>query len=634
MRIEPSNLHRFLFLLCAFILINFATVFNVFGTLSSAIQTATLIGTISFLVLAILYLKNRQEFTKNEHRAILGLSAITLLSFFLSIAFSSPIGATMLTNALQVYELIGIYTVLIIPLIFLIFFGLFLLRKKYKKAAYALFALTIVVLAIYFASGAIFNHYKIDDEIFITFTATKALFAGHNPYNFSSSFALYSNVTMGLVNSPSITTTNQLVGTLSYPALYIFAFIPFYLISAPTMQNLTSIDMNAESAVLLIVLLISIALMVDRKYLGKPEYGMIIFIGIAVSYLSSIAIYLMLALLLVTYARLEGRYSWILLGLCASLQEQLWIPVLLMIAYTFINQGWKRSALNAVGALAIFIILNAYFIAIGPQDFFHWIFNPASSPLMPNGPSAIGYFIASQYHALLSSFPLLFGLATIGSVLLFTVLNRKRLVGIFSMVPLLFLSHSIPVYYTFFIGFTVITIFISTPKVSASGAKLVNMNRRAVYCALGALVLVGAALVYLSHLAYVSNYGILVDNQSLTYNSGGNYSIYSATIHYGKMRNYSIYIAAIGAAKYGEGYFGLLNQTIIADAPKNCTGFPCIVNTNRVDLNPLNDTYRLRAYFRPVKGYPVYALKWVIYNGEYYYVSPSQYNQSILRQVN
>ncbi|MDE1827832.1 MAG: hypothetical protein KGH65_01590 [Candidatus Micrarchaeota archaeon] len=625
--------YRLFFFIASFVFISFATALAVFGLISFYVQLATLADAILFVAYSTLFLisEGKRKVSEPGKLALNGTFAFLVINFLILLLVETGARTTMTAYLVSAYQYVAINFVLFLPLIFLTFFGLYLYRQGYRKLSAMLFGMFVVVMILYFFSGLVYHHYKIDDEIFIQFASTKYLLAGMNPYGMSVSSQIFYNSTSGAINSPSITTTNHIIGTLNYPSLFLLSFMPFYLISTPTLQNLVNIDIEAQGMIFLLLAFFATALLVEKRYIEKPVYGIILFLTIAMAYLSSITIFLMFALLLVAYAKLESRYSWLFLGLCLSIQEQLWFPVILLIIYSASNSGIRKGAQNLIGSLGVFIALNLYFILLNPSAFFGNLFGPVNQLLLPESSSPIGYLIATNYHMLLGTFSIVFLAAMALFAMLFAYLNQKRLVGIFAMVPFLFLSHSIPIYYTFFTGFAIVSLFIAQKGGKGQIRRWMGENRNAVLCIVAVVVAVPIYLICGSHLAYQNNFNLSVSNASIHFDSALNKTVYTATIHYANLSNDSVYVFAGVISKYNIGFAGILNYALINDSVQ-CGGedYRCMVNVNKIALPGNASSYSLVMYIRPSSGNPVYGVRANIYNGEHLYVSDGVFNQSIL----
>src|SRR5690348_2749196 len=160
---SDAEFYRLLFFISAFIFLSFATVINVFGIVSSYIQVASIVASTAFFVYSFVFLISKEKKLDKMRKYLLNLLfLLVLVNFLLVVLFTPNVHVSVIAYLLSGYEYIAAYFVLLLPLIFLTFFGAFLYRKKYRKIAYALFGLAVVVIIFYFFSGLIFHHYKID----------------------------------------------------------------------------------------------------------------------------------------------------------------------------------------------------------------------------------------------------------------------------------------------------------------------------------------------------------------------------------------------------------------------------------------------------------------------------------------
>ncbi|MDE1846767.1 MAG: hypothetical protein KGH52_01780 [Candidatus Micrarchaeota archaeon] len=627
-----KNLYRIMLLSSAFILLSFELVLTAGSSLSLIPQRLGLVIAACFILYTFVYIQSDEEPAKRERLVMkacfVAIVACTVASFY----FPAQIRSLLLGGFVNVAQEAGIYITLITPLLFLVLFGSFLYAKRMRKVAYLLFAMAVIVVGVYFFSGLIFNHYRIDDEVFIAFEDIAMLLHGANPYSTSVAGALYHNVTAGIIAAPTITTTNQIVGTLNYPSLYLFAFLPFYFAGPPTLQSLINTDLQTQASVYLLLLLFTIAAVVDKKFLEKPNYGMLIFLALSLAYVSAITNFLMLALLILAYVKLRSRYAWVLLGLCASIQELLWFPIVMLLLYSVNNYGARKGLLDAAGAVGVFLLINSYFIVINPAAFIKGIFTPLGAPLMSNGASIFGYMITSSYQILLGDFRYLFALSMLFVALAFLYFNNKRLVGLFSIIPFLVFSHSIPVYYTFFIAFIIITLLVKKEQLRKKPLLTSYLRRHSLgfFACLAVIIAAGAAVIYASHSAYLREFNLSVSNTDIFFNSTLNATVYDSTLHYHGLANYTVSYIVLGAAPHITGYLGLMNQSIINGSVGSCSTEQCTINLNILHLNPDNESYMIRAYLRPAdKNDRIFIASSVLYNGDYFYVSNAIYNASI-----
>lgn len=626
--------YRLLFFIASFIFVTYDVAIYVFGTVSLAVQVSTLVAAVLFFVCSFTFLLNSEKKKFDRlHGAIIVLCFILLLADLVALSiFTAGIGKTVEAYVLSAYEYIGTNIVLFLPVIFLMFFGLFLNRHRYRKASYVLFAVAIALVIFYFFSGMVFHHYKIDDEELILWLSSKSLVSGTNPYSVSFAQQLFINSSNSTINSPSITTGNRIIGTLNYPSLFLLSFLPFYLSSQPLFSNLVNFDLEVQEMVFLLFVLAIISLSLKDEFLKKPVYSIIIFVTVVMAYLSSIEIFLMFALLLLAYVKLGSRYSWLLLGLCASLQEQLWFPVALLLIYSANNYGIKQGLRDLVGAGLVFVALNAYFIAGSSGSFFSSLFSPISQLLFPQNASPAGFLLVTNYPMPLGSYETLFLLSMVALAIGFVYSNEKRLVGLFGMVPFIFLSHSIPIYYTFFTGFTIVTLFVkSDGRKLGVLTKWFRRRRHLAIWLIAVIVVASAAFVYLSHAAYVKNFNLTVSSTGLYFDALRNQTVYSAVINYGNLSNYTVYVVVGGVAMYNVGFVGFEDYGIIQNSTlcPPSADYSCHLNTNVIDLPRNRTSYTVKTYLGGTGGYPFYAARLYVYNKEYFAVSNGTSNQTI-----
>ncbi len=630
--------YRLLFLinLVIFLLLNTSLV--TFGDLSKVALFSSALGFFIFAVYGVLYAVHRDDKVLSSKIKIAYkiLFLACILNLIGGTIFSYPLAPQIFYGMVGAFDVLAIYFVLFMPVFFLVFFGTFLYYygKKFRKIAYIFFAFVVVVMLIYYFSGYVFSHYKNDDELFIIFADCKLLFHGVNPYNHSVAPLLYQNYTKNLTTSVTLTTNNQIVGTLNYPALFLFSFLPFYFTSQPTLQNLTSVDLEYQAGVLVFILIFVIAFSIDKKFLSKPMYTIMFFVLISFAYVASVTSYLMLALLVIAYVKLDSKYSWVFLGLCVAIQEELWLPVIFLIAYSFNNNGTKKGVYNVIGTAAVFLAINSYFILLSPSAFFHSVLTPLQSFLLPNSMAPFGYLLEVGYGILLSTFSRIFDILILFFLLVFVYFNKKLLVGLFGMLPLAFLSHAIPVYFTFFAAFIVITLFVKEKKRNGYGyiQRYLRDNIRLFYAALVVMVVIMGLLIYQSHCVYVRDLNISFTNVSIHYDKITGNTFYNATIRYRNLSNNTMYVLVNAVSKHESSVFGALNQSIMLNQ-KNCgenSSYTCFVNRNELLLNSSNSTYEMSLVIpRTYGNEPVFYVRPLIYNGNFYYLAPSAYNTSI-----
>src|SRR5208283_3732191 len=140
------------------------------------------------------------------------------------------------------------------------------------------------------------------------------------------------------------------------------------------------------------------------------------------------------------------RYSWLILGLMVSLQEQLWVIALLFIAYSFNNNGARKGLKDLLGVAAVFLLINGYFMFTAPSSYVQDFIGPLAA-VLPNQDSPIGYLLASVYQVPLYAYTYLFLISIALSLLVSLYLNDRKLILPLSVIPFLFLGHASTLYY-------------------------------------------------------------------------------------------------------------------------------------------------------------------------------------------
>lgn len=545
---------------------------------------------------------------------------------FIAAFVSEPIAA----HAVGLHVAVGfavhfvLYLVLFLPVTFTFFIGAYLLRiAKRRRLAATVFCLAAGLMVAYYLYRAIFIGYNMNDEMYITFVGIRNLMRGINPYATNIAQMLYYNRT---IVGMSITTNNAIVGVMDYPALYFLSALPFYFVSQPTLANFMLKDMNVQALTSLFVMLLAIVLLVDKRHLKKPPYGLLAILFLAIPVITSVQTYLMFALLAIAYAKIDNRYSWVFLGIAASIQEELWMPVILLIVYSFVNRGIGTGLKNAFGAVGVFLIVNSYFILLGPTAFFASVFSPVSRYLFTTPVAPIGFLLLTHYHMLYGTFPLEFALSFLFMLTLFAYVNRKELVGLFSMLPFFFLSHSLPDYYAFFILFFVFSFYAAKSKGGISGSRHVYRLVKGYVAAI--LILIAFTMIvvgYNSHQEYVRGFNVSVANQSayLSYHPNAtNATYYQGEVRYSGISNRTLYLVFAAYSRTTIGLEGFSNMSLINNSAECNGSYQCLVNVNRITLNGSSGVYRIYASIPWNGNKDVTMLEPFLYNGRYFYAAP------------
>jgi hypothetical protein len=548
-----------------------------------------------------------------------------MLFFFLMTYLG--VGGVELNLAVQLLfslEAFALFFVVLLPLFFIMFMGVYLMKRDWRKerrSKLVLFAIVVLVLILYFVV-VLKGVFRADDEELLKMTSVTMLLNGTNPYTASISAILFNHTaTVGA----TLTTKNTLLGVMDYPALFFLLFIPFYFTAAPTLQNLNALYMPMQFIVFIFIFLVTFAYLLDKKDLKRPNLLLLAFSIYAIINISSVTTYVMLALLMFAYARIDSKYAWVFLGLCASIQEELWIPVLLLLAYSFNNHGLKRGAYNALGTLLVFLVLNSYFIAINPIAYVRAVFLPLSQYIVPFNPSPVAFMLLKFYPILQSTYSTLFMTALVFLLLLFLYWNKKKLILLFSLIPFLFLNHVLVSYYAFFLFiFFFALLEREDGKQGVIERQLKSGNVKPVFaCALLLVLAAGAYATYTSHAAFERNFNISFVNETVSLDNATNVTTASGTILYHNLTNNTVYLFTVARAGLGVAFRGLINESLISN-PQNCTGegYECLINLNKIVLPGNRTSYPLNMRINwQNRTHEITYVTAIFYNSQYLYAS-------------
>ncbi len=576
--------------------------------------------TVVLLTYASVYLLGGRE---GRHDKVMHALFIMMLPLFALLFVSPPpVFSAQLLSLNAFGHTAGIYLFFILPLYFVFALGAYAYRVVgRKRSAMALFAMGLLISLIFF--GYLVTQFKVGDEVFLGHEAVFEMLHGANPYTTSVSSLLYSNLsTIG----GTLTTNNTLIGTMDYPALFFLSYAPFYFLSQPTVYGLTHTGIKVQIAVFLCLFLATALFLADRKEIFKFRPEFIAFLVLLSFTLASATTLLMLSLILIAYARLGSRYAFIPLGLAVSTQQEMWIPAALLILYSLNNYGTRKAARDFLGALAVFLVINAYFMVQAPSAFFGGILHSIGN-IIPFSSSPFSLLLLNGYNVGLSLSPALVLLSFIALAIMLLYWNRKELIPLFSLIPLVFVFHSVIGYYTLFILFLVIATTM-VPKEGLRGRITVRLRRSKpiVYASILLILAIAIALTYQSHVSYGENFGIGVANQSIRFS--GNSTLYSADVSYAGTRNHTVYLLLQGYSDNSTKYllYGFVNDSIIGTKPE-CGAYYCLINVNRIMLGNGSGLHRLNAVINGSnESSRVTYINAVIYGGDYVYRSEGVYN--------
>ncbi len=598
-----------------FLISQFGFVYNEIVFISMGITALTF----SFIYLYVSYLG------KLRNKLLIFITAFIVLCWLISLFFIYSVGFNLQTIIYEIsFIVFDIFTISVLYII--ISFGVNIKRNKIFNKYSGMVALLIIFAAVIFVWYAYFpNHIFIpvlDDEEFLSVNAISALFSGSNPYvmNIGSKELYDSMYVSNSITGYTLTTNNTIVGVMDYPPMFFLSMVPFYIVTHYFLETTPQAGFAYALGVFLFVLFLLIAYFIDRKFLMKPNYVIVLILIFGFFVISASVDVLMFILLLIAYVKIESKYSFILLGLAASFQELLWVPVILFLVYILNNKGLKKGSFAVIGTIAVFFAISGYFIFLSPSAYFNAVFKPLNSNILPNIWGPFGYALLNFYPIQLQSFSLLFYFAVGASVILILYTNKKQLIGLLSVFPLAFLYRGVSDYYLFFITFTLITLFMynENDDVNYNSRLLFKKSRmRKILLVFLALIVVLAAFyIIFEHNAYVNETDVNVYNGILeNYNKS---TYYSATLSYNFTKPTNIYVMAFAFNGIIPVSYGLVEDVILENltAPNyNFTNYSSIVNPNKMMLYG-NGKRNISII---IKNVTLTNIKCVIYNNNLYY---------------
>lgn len=617
-----------LFVSAALLIINSSMAFLTFFLFHQSLAFLSLIFAAIFVAFALLYAMKKDRHSTFQKIDPYTLSmhvlfvAMFLFNFFIFFA-TRKLGFVLLAQLTLVIEGFVLFFLALLPVFFLAFIGMYLAKREWGRKRIPdllLFAIIFVVLMIYFFF-VLKEVFHADDEELLKLTGINMLLNGTNPYSASIEPLLYQHInTIGA----TITTNNAIIGVMDYPALFFLLFLPFYFFAAPVTQSLNSVYLPLQTVVFLFIFLLVFAYSLKKKDLKVPSLLLLAISIFAITNISSTTTYLMLSLMMLAYAKIDSRYAWVFLGLCVSVQEELWPAALLLLAYSFNNQGIRRGAYNALGALLLFLLINSYFIAINPLAFVRALFLPLNQYIMPLNPSQFSFFLLKLYPMLMPTYAQLFEIGIAFLLLLFLYWNRKELLFLFSLIPFLLLPHILVSYYAFFLFLFIFSFMLEEKKKEKGVIEKQLRNRKLLFAFLLLALLASAfALAYTSHAAYERNFNISFENESVRIFNASNLTRVSGVISYTNLSNNTVYLFTFTLSGLSSSFTGLINTSIIENPQRcNASDYGCFVNLNKIVLPRDQNRYPINLSIQwPNNTKTVSYVSVAIYNSQYFYVS-------------
>lgn len=594
------------FLILSFILFVIATGYNIqaYSNLGSAIMVAFSASIFAYLI--------SYGLSNKFHQLKIASSALMAASLTLFIIATYILASTQntLANYLSIAEYLSVY-LLILLLLFAVLQVYFYTRDWRIRTIVIVIA--IALTALYFFHG--FVQYHADDELILSYYNVKALFLGSNPYslNFAQQLVNYSQGAGVTLN-----TNGSIISSMDYPALYFLAQIPFnFLISGP--KQIVGFFMSSEGFVFALFFILSYMLIQAKIKNAKPNYLLYISLGLFTLNLPSMIVILMLAIVIMLYSDIGRRYEWLLLGIAASMQEQLWFMVLLFIAYSANTYGRERGLRNLIGAFLVFIIFNGYFIVVNPHIYLRNFFEVTSTPY-PNSISTIGYLLATTSGVAINSFNYLFAISMAFVFLISLYVNNRKTIPLLSAMPFLFMGHALEMYFLLpLCAFAIVSNMSDKEPTANYLAKSLHKTGllKAAYALLFIILAIAMTHVAMtSQQSYQKNLGLRAENMSISGQNLSNFS-YHAHLLYNKDAISDLYLIVEANSNGSTSYYGVFNSSIISNSMK--CGFPCSINVNLIRLNG-SGSYNLTAMLPSNMTKPTY-LSMILSNGQYYYQS-------------
>ncbi|MEM0149498.1 MAG: hypothetical protein QXW10_01220, partial [Candidatus Micrarchaeaceae archaeon] len=311
-RWKEDKIYMSLFLLSVILLFfSDITIFS-YGYLSRALMFASSALLASFFIYAVVFLAYG-----GKHRHTILLASFTALaaSMALSYAILYALGYNFLSvgGFMVDYPFVFFLTIALVLFISLgRYVGTIRVSDRTKLVAALLVVAIIAVLMWYFYfSGKLISSSVPDDEEFLALHAIQSLLSGQNPYAMNvSALELYDYLHVnGSVGLPTLTTYNRVVGFMDYPSLYFLSLVPFYMLANPSVYSYSHVYMLYSYAVFMLAFLVALVYAVEKDYIKRPNYWLIVFAAMFMLYISSVVDFIMFAALLFAYKYIDNKYA-------------------------------------------------------------------------------------------------------------------------------------------------------------------------------------------------------------------------------------------------------------------------------------------------------------------------------------
>jgi hypothetical protein len=642
------NTQRALFVVASFLFIIEMNGPMLFSSISKISLLLNALFSILYIVYAMFFILYESGRLRNRSYLVTLLAAIVLIFAMVNSYDLLFLGSNTYPLTFETTLTFGVIP-LYLPIILFIFLGVNLIRQKFtakyrhraRAIALLMFAGALIMIFILFFSRLFGAQFGLDDEEFLTLHAATALANGHNPYTENFSAVIYNAYESNSVGLPTSTTNNMVVGGVNYPALSFLVSVPFALATKLGIFNFTGTGLTVDVAIFIFIMIFSIAYILKPEHIRYPPIPIILFILISISLLSSFTNFLMFAVIILAFYWIDSKYVWILLGIAASLQEELWVAVILFLVYAFRNHGVARGTYTLLGTALVFLAINGYFIAIGPSAYISNVFTPVNGYVLPSAYAIIGYMVLILYPLTLNAINYLFYAAILSVVIIFAYFNEKNMIFLLAFVPFLFLYHAISPYFNFFVAALIVSLYArdrtaikTKAKSKARPARLRSQaTGNSPVAALAAITLIviiiaiTSALVIQAHKKYEA-YGISVSDPRLA--ASANYTFYNATIAYSDTNLTEISIIMYGMYRNGTvpAQYGILDQGRILYSPfrnnSNQTNSTLSykINPNILYLNSSSGSINFSTVVPSNAVNIVDSAECVMYFGSFYYTCP------------
>lgn len=498
-----------------------------------------LIGLLSALLFFLAYAQRGK--TIKTRLKINKYFLITLLMFFVLILF----------------QFVWIAVLITLAALYIIAFASGRLRGARFYCVVAIVLIAASVFAYLPISGLRGANWKGIDEIAYNYYASYMLLHGTNPYKVSM---------LPILTAHNITPTYQLNGTVEtaydYPAL---SFLPVLFLGLFTLHNF----LPFIAAVIFITTLSVFLIYRNSRYNALALIPIVawltatyVFMGTIDQYIS-VAIFLLLAYTERKHLLLSGVF----LGLAASTIQLSWFAIPFFLILTLKEKG-RRALLTSFGMmLLVFLVINSYFLILGPVQFLNNIFGLfGASKLLLVGTNIMQVLVKSYGVALWC--PLVISVTVLLSSMVLFYFYTKTLKPLMAIVPAFIFMLTWHNFLMYGLAYVPLLIVLCYEKDDNS---ISDMTKKTGYitAVFAALVILSLAIVVYAHAIYTRENTLEIGNMALSAQmipGTSAYKINGLTVNVTNngdgYENVSLFI--INLHPPGDGIFLASNYTAIA----------------------------------------------------------------------